>query len=124
MSLVTSRVGLRHLCTIERDATRDEEVDVQTDPWGNPVDEDWQPHLEDLPCRAWTNAGREPVDDETTVVLEDRRITVALGTDVTEADRVEWVKDRYGIEIFDGPMNIQTVLRFTDHLELVVERVR
>jgi hypothetical protein len=120
MSLVTSRVGLRHRCTIERDLNGGDDVDE----WGNPVDSDWQPHLTAIPCRAWTNATREPVDDETAVLVEDRRVTVGLGTDVSESDRVASITDASGNEIFDGPMDIEGVLRFTDHIELVLERVR
>lgn len=120
MSLVTSRVGLRHLCTIQRDANADDGVDD----YGNPYSADWQPHLEAIPCRAWTNAAREPIDDETSVVLEDRRLTISLGTDVAETDRVLSVTDKAGNEIFDGPMDIEGVLRFTDHIELVLERIR
>lgn len=117
MSLVTSRVGLRHRCTIERNAGGSE------DDWGNPQADDWQTHLDDVPCRAWTNAAREPIDDETQVVLEDRRLTLTLGTDVTEHDRIASVTSG-GTEIFPGPMDIDGVLRFTDHIELILQEIR
>ena len=84
---------------------------------------DWQP-LAVVPCRAWTNAGRELVDADRTAVVVDRRVSVPLATDVTEADRVANVTDRTGAIVFEGPMNVEAVLRFDDHLELSLERVR
>jgi hypothetical protein len=117
MSVVSSRVGLTQRCTIERDQAA---VD---DGWGQPGPPDWQPHVEDVPCRAWVEAGREPVDRERTATLIDRRIMVPVDTDVTERDRVAQVTER-GDVVLDGPMGIEAVLRRRDHLELVVERVR
>jgi hypothetical protein len=118
VSLVSSRISLIHRCTIQRDQTNEE------DSWGQRGEADWQDHLTDLPCRAWTEAAREPVDETTTVTIEDRRVIVELGTDVTEADRLAAVSDGTGAEIFEGPINIEGVLRFPDHLELLLERIR
>jgi hypothetical protein len=117
MSLVSSRVALRQRCTIERDVAS---VD---DGWGQPGPPDWQPHLEDVPCRTWVEAGREPVDLGRTATFIDRRIIVAVDIDVTERDRVAEVTER-GDVVLDGPMGIEAILRRPDHLELVVERVR
>lgn len=119
MTLSSSRVAYRHRCTIERDANQS-----GTDQWGNPTEPGWQSHLADQPCRAWTEAAREPVDDHTNVVLEDRRVSLAVGTDVTEADRVASVTDKAGTTIFEGPMGIEGITRFPDHLELLLERIR
>jgi hypothetical protein len=120
MSLVTSRVGLKHRCSIHRNSN----ASAAADNYGNPVDASWGAHLTNIPCRAWTNAAKEPVDDESAVLIEDRRLTVPLGTDVKETDRVQSVTDPAGNVIFDGPMDIEGVLRFTDHIELVLERIR
>lgn len=117
MSLLSSRVGLRHRCSIERDASAG-----TPNTWGNPSTPDWTTFATDVPCRAWTTAGREPASDEQILAIEDRRVTVPLDTDVTDADRLGDVTDR-GAVIFDGPMNIQAVLRYPDHLELMVERI-
>lgn len=118
MSLTSSRVGLKHRVTVQRNAGG------TTDDWGNPSADAWADYLIDLPCRAWTNAAKEPVDDTTSVVTEDRRLSVAPGADITETDRVRSVTDANGSEIFEGPMDIEGVLRYPDHLELVLERIR
>lgn len=118
MSLIGSRVGLRHLCEIERDATAD-----SSDSWGDSPTPEWQ-SLAIVPCNAWTNAGRELTASDRTAVLEDRRASVPLGTDVTERDRVAQVTTKGGAVVFEGPMNVEAVLHMDDHLELVLERVR
>lgn len=119
MSLVSARLAMRHRCTVQRD------VAVNTpNPWNGPGTPDWQNHLTDLPCRAWTNIAREPIEPMKTFVVEDRRVAVPLGTDVTEADQLGDVTDPAGNVIFHGPMNIQGVLAYSDHLELLVEQIR
>lgn len=117
MSLMSSRVGLTDRCTIERANTG------KADGWNNPGAPKWEPHLEDQPCRAWTETGTEVVDTDKTAALSSRRLSIPLGTDVTEKDRVASVTRR-GSEFFDGPMDIHAVLPFDDHLELILERVR
>lgn len=119
MSLSSSRVGYRHRVTIERDANLEGE-----DGWGDQETPDWQPHLEDVPCRAWTESAREPVDEDNTATLEGRRVSVAVGTDVTTRDRVGAVTDRNGKVIFDGPSGIEGILTYPDHLELILERIK
>jgi hypothetical protein len=101
---------------------RDANADTD-DGSGNPQPPDWQPNLEDLPCRAWASAGRETVTDTTTVVVvEDLRLIVSLGTDVTEADRVASVTFR-GQPTQAGPLGIRAVLTHQDHIELVLVKV-
>ena len=118
MSLLSSRVGLRYLCSIERDANAG-----GSDAWGGPPAPDWQP-LASVRCNAWTSAGRELVEADRTAVIVDRRVSVPLGTDITEADRVVSVTTRSGALVFEGPMNVSAVVRFEDHVELSLERVR
>jgi head-tail adaptor len=119
VSLIGSRVGLRYLCAIARDANAG-----ASDAWGGSPTPNWQP-LATVPCNAWTGGGRELVEADRTAVVEDRRVSVPLGTDVTEADRVASVTARFGgAVVFEGPMNVEAVLRYDDHLELVLGRVR
>jgi hypothetical protein len=118
VSLASSRVGFTDRCTIERDANSG-----TSGTWGQPDSPDWQEHATDQPCKGWTNSGTEPVDDAKLVVLVERRLSLPLGTDVTEADRIGSVT-RSGVQVFDGPMDIQAVLTFPDHLELSLEVVR
>lgn len=117
MSLSSSRVGYRHRAVFQRDG-------ATVDDWGDSTGPGWATHLTGIPCRAWTNGGQEPVTDDRTAVIEDRRISVPISTDVTEQDRVEKVTDTAGNTIFEGPMEIEAVLRHTDHLELLVKRIR
>lgn len=118
MTLVDTRVGLQHRCTIERDANASTE-----DSWGHSLPPDWEMHLQDVPCRAWVNSGREPVDSDRTIVVIDARVIVPLGTDVTERDRVATITVR-GAELFEGPMGIEAVTRHREHLELSLQRIR
>lgn len=116
MSLIASRLSLTYRCTIERGTS-------STDEWGNPGPPTWSAHISDQPCRAWATAGREVVTDTTTVVVvEDVRLILPLGTDVTEADRIASVTYRGGT-IQDGPLGIRAVLVNADHIELLLVKV-
>jgi hypothetical protein len=107
-----------HACTIERDANA-----ATTDSWGASESPDWQPHLEGLPCRAWSGSGRETIADKTSVVVDDElHMIVALGTDVTELDRVGDITYR-GATVFAGPLSIRAILPRRDHLALTLARV-
>lgn len=114
MSLVSSRLSLKHRCTIERNEAEGA--------WGDPAAPDWQEASTDVACRFWTTAGRETVDATTTVVIEDMRLIVPLGTDVTEKDRIVDVTSR-GQAIAAGPIGIRAVLQHSDRLELVLVRL-
>lgn len=116
MSLVSSRLSLKHLCTIERNTT------ATLDGWGNPAPPSYQPNLTNLPCRAWTTAGHETFDATTTVVIEEMHLLVASDTDVTEQDRIASVSYR-GAAILAGPIGIRAVLRHQDHIELLLTRI-
>lgn len=116
MSLIASRLSLTHRCSIERDAN------LATASWGDETSPDWQTHLSDLPCRTWATSGREQADEHATVVIEDMRILLPLGTDVTEQDRVGDVTYR-GDTIIAGPVQIRAVLRYRDFLELALIRL-
>lgn len=113
MSTVASRVRLTHLCSIERDG-------ATTDDWGLPGEPDWATNAANVPCYAWVEAGREAIGSDRAVVVRDMRIVVPLDTDVTEGDRVGDVTER-GEVIFPGPLQIEAVLRYPTHLELMME---
>lgn len=114
-----ARGAMRQRCVIERDMAAG-----GTDAGGNPAEPDWQPHLYDLPCRAWFSAGRE-LAGQVNAVIEDRRMIVPREADVTEGDRVAAVTDRRGIPVpeFKGPMRIEAVGGRSDHLALYLEAV-
>jgi hypothetical protein len=118
MSLIASRLNLTQRCTIQRDASA-----PASDDWSPPADPDWQDHLTDQPCRSWASAGSEAVNDSTNVVVvEDARLLLPLGTDVTARDRVTSVTYRGGT-VQDGPLGIRAVLTHRDHIELVLVSV-
>lgn len=114
MTLVSSRVNLIHEVTIERNANAG-----TPDPWNAPGAPGWQTHLAGVPCRAWTDAGRQVVDATTTVVVEDIRLVTTLDIDVTAADRIVDITYR-GATFIPGPIEIRAVLRHADHIELVL----
>ena len=117
MSLVSTGLSLTHRATVERDANADVVTDgVQQSP-------SWSDHLTGLPCRAWTSAGREQLDPTTSVVVEDMRCIVQLGTDITEQDRLNGVTDEYGNSVIDGIVGVRAVIHRKDHLELILVRI-
>ena len=97
-------------CVIERDATA-----------GEADTSDWQPHLDGVSCRLWATAGREATDQGHTAVVEDLRLVVPLGLDVTVLDRIHGVVNRAGGVIDPRPLGIEAILRERDHLELVLQ---
>jgi hypothetical protein len=115
-----ARATMRERATIQRDASQAAESGRR----GQKPEPDWQDHLTAVPCHVWFNAGREIVGTDNAVV-EDRRMLVPKGTDVTESDRVSAVTDRRGnaLEGFDGPMRIETVGARADHLVVYLEAV-
>jgi hypothetical protein len=117
MTLTKPRLSFTQRCSIQRDSA------PGGDPWDASDVPDWDDVATDVPCRAWENAAREPVDADRTVTILDRRIMVPADTDVTEHDRIGDVTDR-GTVLFPGPMNVEGVLRWPDFLELVVQEIR
>lgn len=117
MSLSSAGVGLRHLCTIQRDSNLG-----TPNAWGGSSSPDWQ-DLATVACNAWSGQGREDDSPNRSVGLEDRRISVGSSTDVLLTDRVSTVTISNGDPLWSGPMNIVAVLKYADHTELVLEAV-
>lgn len=108
---------LTHQTTVQRDANANtlNAAGAQESP-------SWGDHLTDLPCRFWTTSGREQLDPTTSVVAEQMKMIVELGTDVTEQDRLSDITVQ-GSVIAEGPIGIRAVIAREDHLELVLERI-
>ena len=118
MSLAATRLAYRNFrCEIQRD------TGSVPDAGGQPGPPDWQPIAEHVPCRPWTSRAEEPADAAKSFVVEQRRVSLALGTDVTERDRIGDITTVQGATFFAGPHNILGVLRYTDHIELELEAV-
>lgn len=118
MSLASSGLLMTHLTTVQRDGNAG-----TLNAAGAPASPAWADHLVDLPCRAWTSVGREQLDATTSVVVEDVRAIVALGTDVNEQDRLNGVVDQYGNTVIDGIVGIRAVVTRKDHLQLILVRI-
>lgn len=128
MGLLAAGLGFSHRCVIERDANAG-----TLDTWSNPVAPSWTTHLADQPCLARQLTLRDKrlgaegsitIEDPDT--LEDLRLYVPWGTDVTASDRVASVSVQ-GASLLEGPLTIVTVLRQAgpvgpSHLELVLAR--
>lgn len=119
---VVAETAFHHLVTIQRNEQ------AGTDDGGQPLAPDWQPHLADQPCLGYVRPGRaepgtEIVDALKQAVMNERRVLVALDTDVTVADRLDDVTEKDGTVVFAGPMNITALIRRVSYLELSVQAV-
>ena len=112
MSLVGTRVNLTQFCTIQRNSAA-----TDVDGWQDTPD--WQDHATNVPCRFWTGSGREAINRDTVVAVDESRLVLPLDTDVTEADRVGDITDR-GAVVAAGPTSIRAVIRNKDHIELIL----
>lgn len=117
MSSLSARLSLTYLTTVQRDANAG-----TLNARGNPSSPDWQDYLTDVPCRLAVGAGQEVVDAITTAVVEDIRLFLALGVDVTERDQLGDITYQ-GATILAAPIGIRAVLPQQDHLELVLVRI-
>jgi len=108
---------MTHRCTVERDSADD------TDRYDVPA---FATHLSDQPCFLYTTNvvfGGEAVRPEGTVVADELKMLMPLGTDVQPADRVVDVLDKAGGGILAGTFDIASVLPHHSHIELVLRRV-
>lgn len=114
-SAAATRSSMTQRCAVERDG-------AATDDEGNPAAPAWSSHIASLSCRFFHGtAEREVIDSDRSVVVEDSRMYVPLGTDITEADRINGVTDRLGNAIHSGLFNIRAVTRRATHLELLLQ---
>jgi hypothetical protein len=121
VSLITTGLSLTQRCTIERNAATDAK-----DSWNQPVRDGWATHIEDQPCRFWAmsrGSGEHVTDTATVFVLEDLRLILQLGTDVTTSDRIASISLADGTEVDGGPIGIRAILPHRDFLELVLVRI-
>ena len=104
------------LATFKRDAA------AGVDDQGHPAPADWQPHAVDTPCFAYQKSQTQIHDG--TKITQDRIMAVWLpiGTDITEADRIDTVIDsKGGVVIAAGDWPIRTIRIRQSRIELEVE---
>jgi len=115
MSLASSRVSLIHRCSIQRN-------EGELNSWGGKT-ASWADHLTNVPCRAWQAAGQMIVAQTVEILsVEDILIVLPLGTDIVESDFIGDITYR-GETIFDGPLEIQAIIRYPDRLEIPLKRM-
>ena len=117
---MTARQHMTQRAEVERDQV-DPELDV--DDGGQPLPAEWETLHEALPCRLYSSAGQELTTEARLAVVEDIRLMVPVGSDVTERDRVVRIADRLDNTVLDRTLNIRSVLLKRDHLELLLTGV-
>ncbi len=81
----------------------------------------WTAHLEELACWIYTRSEIGQLGSEKTLIVEEDRMIVPAGTDVTVRDRVNGVTDRIGRDVRPGIFRITAVVDRQTHLELGLE---
>ena len=118
-----ARGKMKMRVTFERNYSQLAAGDTDIDGFGQKL-EDWRESCT-TPCWAWQGAtgGRHTSAGEARTVTTDMPgMIVPLGTDVTEADRVQKVVDRAGSLIL-GAMMIDAVMSRATHRELRLRSV-
>jgi hypothetical protein len=113
---MASRSRMTRRASLERNTSSGD------DPWGQPLPPTWTPLPPPLPCWVYTTAKREIVHNQGIEVVEDIRALFPREADVQHGDRVATVTDRLGHILWPGPLEVLTVLRRPDHLEVLLER--
>jgi hypothetical protein len=94
-----------------------------TDPRGQALPPVWTT-AGTLRCFVWSKASREVVDGDKTAMIEDVRGLFALGTDITEGDRLVAVTDLGGVVRIAGPLEVEGPVQHKhNHLEAALRRV-
>lgn len=89
------------------------------DELGQPTSTAWAA-LATVPAWLWSQNEAEIADTVKLAVVEQLRMLVPKGTDVTETDRINGVVDRRGNPVRAGILVIESVVRRKAHLELEV----
>jgi hypothetical protein len=115
-------MGARSQMTMRVDIDADNQT--ATDPYGEDTPPLWELAYDDQPCYAWTNSREEAVDNDFTVVLEELRVMLPKSVGISERYRLNSIRDRANIVLFEGPFNIRSVEWKRDHWECALERVK
>ena len=113
---MSARSRMTHRVLVQRATTVDDE-------YGMPGPSTWATHIASLACWFWQRAEREVMDTNKTAIVEDLRMIVPKGTDLSEKDRINGVTDRRGTVIRTGLMGIESVISRRQHLELALRGI-
>jgi len=111
-------------CTIQRNISVQGAALTDLDGYGQKLS-DWRELHSWLPCHCWAGAsgGKHTGAGEARTVTSDMPgMIVPKGTDVRTTDRVAWIKDRLGNDLFPA-MGIDAVLPRITHLELRLREI-
>ena len=109
---------MKHRCTIQRDT-------AGKDSLNNPLPADWHDLRADVKCSVWQGASKgETRAADLVAVVNQWRMELPIGTDITEADRFSSIVDEFGVPWNTKPVTIQAIARRNTHLLLVLDEVR
>lgn len=94
-----------------------------TDDFGLPAEPSWETTASDVPCYAWSETKRDIQDGGKHVIQEDLKAMIPRGQPIQDEWRLTSVTDRLGVEIFDGPLLIESITVREDHLLLMLRKV-
>ena len=113
--MIAGRLTMRAL--VERNTA------TGNDAWGQPVAPSWSV-LGTIRCFAWSNQSRELVDGDKTAMVEDMRMLVGLGADITENDELSAITDARGNVLIPGRLRVEgPVQRKHTHREVALKRI-
>ncbi|HEY8862227.1 MAG TPA: hypothetical protein VIN37_09125 [Candidatus Limnocylindria bacterium] len=112
-----ARQDMTDRALVERNDQPSEELSPSGIDYGEGA-EDWRALAAALPCCVYTKAASEQLGSTGAIFIEDVRMLVPSGTDVTVLDRVGPITDRLGVVKRAGPYRITAVVARKDHLEL------
>jgi hypothetical protein len=121
--MTVGRQRMTQRALIERNVQPSEEVSPSGNDYGEGAD-DWTTLHAALPCWLYTRTEVGTLGSEKTVLVEEVRMLVPSGTDVTELDRVNGVTDRLGRDVRPGIYRIATVVNRRAFLELGLEQAQ
>lgn len=108
MTVIGSRIGMRHTCDIERASGAD-------DSWGQPGTT-WTIAHASVVCHVWTSSETLINENDAVMTLAVRYIVFPLGTDISNVDRIGDIKLR-GQLLWPGPHYLDEVAILPDRLE-------
>lgn len=135
MSVKAAQRAIERQLVMDMDVERNTQDD--TDPYNNPEEPEWggttafvtpghpatYPLHIGLACRVWSAMKRQMTSDNRTILVEDLRALVALGTDIQEDDRITIVRNQDGTTFLSDVVKVEAVQPKVTHLELSLEAI-
>lgn len=114
------RFRMTHRAAVERNVIANTQ-----DTYGNEQVAIWVTHISAQPCYYWQPAAmRAESQGERNVLVYGHQVLMPLGTDITEADRINGIYDRCGRVVSADVFGITGIARKPDHLLLTLEVIK